>query len=61
MDQRFIKGQIRAWLQKRQLNPAPLPSMDRIQLDVGWKGKSLVQETASGTKAHVTSDEELCR
>jgi len=37
MSNRPSKEAVRTWLQQRQTQPAPLPSIAQIQYQLGWK------------------------
>jgi hypothetical protein len=47
---RPAKERIRQWLRDRQINPGPLPTMERIKSDLGWtsgRSRKAFRETVS--------------
>jgi hypothetical protein len=50
MEQKPTKDQVRTWLQKRQAQPSPLPDIDHIRQDVGWKAGTERDQGALGRK-----------
>jgi hypothetical protein len=37
MDNRPLKELVREWMQQRQTRPAPLPDLEQIRRQLGWK------------------------